>query len=70
MTDPLIRHAEVKDFREQTSRNLASAKVPFVPYDLRHTYAIRGTVVHKTPLPVMARMIGYSPQQHLNTYSY
>jgi len=65
-----ISLAEVKDFGEQMSRNLASAEVPFVPYDLRHAYAIRGTVVHKIPLPVMARMMGHSPQQHLNTYNY
>jgi hypothetical protein len=45
---------EVKDFGEQMSRNFAAAKVPFVPYDLRHAYAIRGTVAHRVPLPVIS----------------
>ncbi|WP_019498840.1 hypothetical protein [Pseudanabaena sp. PCC 6802] len=61
---------EVKDFGEQMSRNFAAAKVPFVPYDLRHAYAIRGTVTHRVPLPVISKMLGHSPSQHLNTYNY
>jgi integrase len=58
------------NFGDYTSKRFVKDSVPFNPYDLRHAYAIRGTVVQKIPLPVMARMMGHSPQQHLNTYNY
>jgi integrase len=49
-----------------------SQKLPvidFVAYDLRHAYALRGTVQNKISLPVMARMMGHAPQIHLETYN-
>jgi hypothetical protein len=43
--------------------------LPFVPYDLRHAYAIRGSVVFQLPVAVMAELIGHSPELHFSTYN-
>ena len=43
--------------------------IPHLPYDLRHAFAIRGSVVHRLPTAVMAKMMGHSPTVHLHTYN-
>ena len=60
---------KVKDFGSQTNSFFYFHKLPFAPYNLRHAYAIRGTVTMKISLPVMARMMGHAPQIHLQTYN-
>ena len=60
---------KVKNFGQQTNSYFYFHKLPFAPYNLRHAYAIRGTVTMKISLPVMARMMGHAPQIHLETYN-
>ena len=38
------------------------------PYRCRISYAIRGTCREKIPIPVMARLMGHSPDTHLRKY--
>jgi integrase len=44
-------------------------EIPFSPYNLRHAYAIRGSVVERLPLRVMAGMMGHSEAVHLSVYN-
>lgn len=43
-------------------------KMPFVPYDLRHAYAIRVHVLFGLPETVGARLMGHGPDVHMRTY--
>lgn len=60
---------EVEKFGNMASRQFLRCKCPFRPYDLRHAYAIRGTVTKKLSTPVMARLMGHSTTVHLSTYN-
>ncbi|BAS57226.1 integrase protein [Leptolyngbya boryana NIES-2135] len=42
--------------------------LPFVPYDLRHAYAVRASVVKGLPISTAAALMGHSPDVHLRTY--
>jgi integrase len=42
--------------------------LPFVPYDLRHAYAVRASVVKGLPVSTAAALMGHSPDVHLRTY--
>jgi integrase len=42
--------------------------IPFVPYDLRHAWAIRATVVEGVKVHVAARMMGHSVETHNRVY--
>lgn len=65
-----IRLPDTVNFGDYTSKRFVKDGVPFHPYDLRHAFAIRGTVVLKKPLPVMAKMMGHSPIVYLQTYQH
>lgn len=43
--------------------------IGFPSYNLRHAYAIRGSVKFKIPVRIMAEMMGHDPEVHLATYS-
>ncbi|MEO0374613.1 MAG: site-specific integrase [Cyanobacteria bacterium P01_A01_bin.17] len=43
-------------------------KLPFPPYDLRHAYAIRSTVLFGVPETVSAQLMGHSPEVHHQIY--
>ncbi|MEM1240757.1 MAG: hypothetical protein AAGI45_13025 [Cyanobacteria bacterium P01_H01_bin.26] len=43
-------------------------KMPFVPYDLRHAYAVRVHVLFGLSETVGARLMGHSPDVHLRVY--
>ena len=60
---------DMRIYGERTARAFKRAGVPFTPYNLRHAYAIRASVVFKFPVAVSARMMGHSPNVHLNTYN-
>ncbi|MCC5622699.1 hypothetical protein [Nostoc sp. CHAB 5715] len=51
------------------SRTFDRRNAPFNPYDLRHAYAIRGSVRYKVPVATMAGWMGHSPTVHWNTYN-
>lgn len=65
---PKVKAKLHKDYGDRTSKAFRRANVGFPPYSLRHAYAIRGSVVFKIPIPVMAAMMGHSPEIHLKTY--
>ncbi|BAS56832.1 site-specific recombinase, phage integrase family protein [Leptolyngbya boryana NIES-2135] len=58
-----------QDYGERVSRTFKRAGIPFVPYDLRHAYAIRISVVFKLPVAVAAAYMGHSPTIHWQTYN-
>lgn len=58
-----------RDLGERTARAFKRLSVPFSPYNLRHAYAIRASVVFKFPVAVAAALLGHSPQQHWNHYN-
>jgi len=60
---------DVAKFGEIASRQFMRYDCPFTPYDLRHAYAIRGTIAKKIQTPIMARLMGHSTSIHLNTYN-
>jgi integrase len=69
LQNPSKKLPPINSFGRQTHLFFSRNKIPFVPYDLRHAYAIRGTVTKKISLPVMARMMGHAPEVHLKTYN-
>lgn len=56
-------------YGERTARAFKRLKVPFAPYNLRHAYAIRASVIFKFPIAISAQMMGHSPTIHLKTYN-
>jgi integrase len=60
---------DVTYFGNVTSMQFKRYDCPFTPYDLRHAYAIRGTITKKIQTPIMARLMGHSTTVHLNTYN-
>jgi len=42
--------------------------IPFKPYSLRHSYAIRATVIYRLPDTLSAKMMGHSVQMHNTIY--
>jgi integrase len=41
---------------------------PFPPYDLRHSYAIRASVLFELPVTTASALMGHTPKVHLETY--
>jgi integrase len=50
------------------SRQFSRYGVPFVPYDLRHAWAIRASVTHGLPVSTAAKMMGHSVTTHTRVY--
>jgi integrase len=50
------------------SRQFSRYGVPFVPYDLRHAWAVRASVRYRLPLSTAASMMGHSVQTHTKVY--
>lgn len=51
----------------QASAWFLTHNVPFNPYDIRHSYAVR-QIMYGLDLSVAARMMGHSVKQHTDTY--
>jgi integrase len=66
---PTVNAKDRAIFGERTARAFKRLGVPFTPYNLRHAWNIRGSVVFKIPVAVMARMAGHSAEVHLRVYS-
>ncbi len=49
--------------------NAMQRYICFPSYNLRHAYALRGSVKFKIPIRVMAGLMGHTPEIHLATYS-
>jgi integrase len=65
---PPVTASKPGDFGDRNSTQFSRYEIPFPAYNLRHAYAIRGSVVCKMSLPVMAAMMGHSEEVHLKTY--
>jgi integrase len=65
---PNVKGRVFRDYGQRCSLQFRRYKVPFVPYDLRHAWAIRATVVKRLPYSVSAKAMGHSIQVHTNTY--
>lgn len=59
----------LRDYGERTARTFKRYGLGFTPYDLRHAYAIRASVVLKVPIAVAAAWMGHSPEVHWRTYN-
>jgi integrase len=57
-----------KELGDRVCKAFRRYSIAFPPYNLRHAYAVRGTVVYSMPVPVMAKMLGHSPNVHMQTY--
>ncbi|MBD2054784.1 hypothetical protein H6F88_01885 [Oculatella sp. FACHB-28] len=51
-----------------TSKAFKRYGIPFVPYDLRHAFAVRASVKFGYPISTAAALMGHSPETHLRTY--
>jgi integrase len=66
---PKVTARTFEEYGERVSRAFKRAGVEFIPYDLRHAYAIRASVEYSLPLPIAAALCGHSPTVHLNKYN-
>jgi integrase len=65
---PKISGQTPRAYGQRVSQAFGRAELPFLAYDLRHAYAIRGSVVEGLAESVMAKQMGHSPQVHRDTY--
>lgn len=54
---------------DKVSRQFRRLKIGFTPYDLRHAFALRGSVTLGLPPATTAEMMGHSVSIHLKTYN-
>lgn len=66
---PEVNCHDYKDYGMRACRQFKRYNVPFTPYDLRHAYAIRASVVFRFPVAVAAALMGHSPTVHWNQYN-
>lgn len=64
---PNLTYPEFRNYGEQTAGQLARYKLPFVPYDLRHAFAVR-CIKFDIPVSIAARIMGHSVSVHTKTY--
>ncbi|MBD2156038.1 hypothetical protein [Leptolyngbya sp. FACHB-16] len=60
---------EFRLYGQAVARRFRRPEIAFKPYDLRHAYAIRGSVINRLPVSTMAAFMGHSPTVHLQTYN-
>lgn len=57
-----------KDLGNRVYKALKRYGVDFKPYNLRHSYAVRGATKYRVPISVIAKWMGHSPTIFLNSY--
>lgn len=64
---PIISNAQFRCRTDLINRKFRNINIGFEPYDLRHSYAVRG---HRLILPIkaMADFMGHSVEEHTQTY--
>lgn len=67
-TMPSIHRKTFKEYGQAVSLQFGRYNLPFVPYDLRHAWAIRASVVIGLPNSVAADLMGHSVAVHTKTY--
>jgi integrase len=58
-----------RDYGQRVGQYFHRHKLCFTPYDLRHAYAIRGSVKYRIPVATMAAWMGHKPGIHWATYN-
>ncbi|MDB9529079.1 hypothetical protein PN498_24005 [Oscillatoria sp. CS-180] len=66
-TPPSLNHSELRKYGEATAQQFARYNIPFVPYDLRHAFAVR-CIKFDISASIAARMMGHSVAVHTKTY--
>lgn len=64
---PNLTYAEFREYGSRTAHQFSRYKVPFLPYELRHAYAVR-CIKFDIPVSIAARMMGHSVTVHTKTY--
>lgn len=65
---PNVTGKSPKDFGDRNKRQFQRYEIPFPAYNLRHSYAIRGSVTMGLPVSTMAAMMGHSAAVHTREY--
>ncbi|MGB3493915.1 MAG: hypothetical protein WBA57_14390 [Elainellaceae cyanobacterium] len=66
---PRVKADAYEEYGRRTCRQFQRYEVPFAPYNLRHAYAIRASVVFKFPVATAAAYMGHAPTVHWNLYN-
>ncbi|BAZ39365.1 integrase protein [Calothrix sp. NIES-4101] len=66
---PVVSGQTYRDYGQRVNQYFYRHSIPFTPYDLRHAYAIRGSVQYKIPVVTMASWMGHKPSVHWDTYN-
>ncbi len=65
---PRCNGATYRDYGKRVTVAFWRRDTPFDPYDLRHAYAIRASIVFNLPVASAAAWMGHSPSVYLRTY--
>jgi len=65
---PKLSCQTFQQYGERCCRQFNRYKVPFVPYDLRHAWALRAALKFRLPETVAAKLMGHSVAVHHKTY--
>lgn len=65
---PKVSAKRLSDYGNRNKGQFRRYKIPFPAYNLRHAYAIRGTVKEEMGSVAMAKMMGHSVAVHEETY--
>ncbi len=65
---PNVTAHRPSDYGDRNKHQFARYKIPFPAYNLRHAYAIRGSITEGLPVSSMASMMGHSPAVHQKQY--
>lgn len=65
---PSVNGKTFRDYGQRVSRQFSRYNLPFVPYDLRHAFAIRASVIKRLPVSTAASLMGHSVAVHLKIY--
>jgi integrase len=65
---PEVTGKTYRTYGQRCALQFRRYKIPFVPYDLRHHWAVYASVVKKLPYAVSAKAMGHSIPVHTDTY--
>ena len=65
---PIVTGQRPSDYGNRNKRQFQRYEVPFPAYNLRHAYALRGSLVLGLSTTDMAKMMGHSEAVHIRTY--
>jgi integrase len=65
---PILKVHANREIGDRAVTQFKRYNIPFPPYNLRHAWAIRGSITYAIPTAVIAKMMGHSVSVHENTY--